>query len=74
MNIVVRTADGAVSLLVDEIGDVLDMEAANYEKPPQNLDTAARELIRGVYKLNGRLLLVLDEEQTADLAIGRTVQ
>jgi len=74
MNIVVRTADGAVSLLVDEIGDVLDMEAANYEKPPQNLDTAARELFRGVYKLNGRLLLVLDEEQTADLAIGRTVQ
>jgi purine-binding chemotaxis protein CheW len=74
MNIVVRTADGAVSLLVDEIGDVLDMEAANYEKPPQNLDSGARELIRGVYKLEGRLLLVLDEERTADLDIGRTVQ
>ena len=74
MNIVVRTVDGAVSLLVDEIGDVLDMEAVNYEKPPQNLDTAARELIRGVYKLKGQLLLVLDEEKTADLAIGRTVQ
>ena len=27
MNMVVRTADGAVSLLVDEIGDVLDMDA-----------------------------------------------
>ncbi len=73
MNIVVRTADGAVSLLVDEIGDVLDMEAANYEKPPQNLDTAARELICGVYKLNRKLLLVLDLERTADFGVGAAV-
>ena len=71
MNVVVRTLDGAVSLLVDEIGDVLDMDAAAYERPPENLDSAARELIRGVYKLKDRLLLVLDEERTVDLAIGR---
>jgi purine-binding chemotaxis protein CheW len=67
MNIVVRTSDGAVSLLVDEIGDVLDMDATTYERPPENLEPAARELIRGVYKLKGRLLLVLDAERTADL-------
>ncbi len=73
MNIVVRTVDGAVSLLVDEIGDVLDMDAATYERPPENLDPAAKELIRGVYKLKDRLLLVLDEERTVDLAIGRAV-
>jgi purine-binding chemotaxis protein CheW len=71
MNMVVRTVDGAVSLLVDEIGDVLDMDAATYERPPENLDSAAKELIRGVYKLQDRLLLVLDEERTVDLAIGR---
>jgi purine-binding chemotaxis protein CheW len=67
LNMVVRTSDGAVSLLVDEIGDVLDMDAATYELPPENLDPAARELIRGVYKLKGRLLLVLDAERTAEL-------
>src|SRR3984885_7504596 len=67
MNMVVRTSDGAVSLLVDEIGDVLDMDAATYERPPENLDPCARELIRGVYKLKGRLLLVLDAERTAEL-------
>jgi purine-binding chemotaxis protein CheW len=67
MNMVVRTSDGAVSLLVDEIGDVLDMDAATYERPPENLDPAAREIIRGVYKLKGRLLLVLDAERTAEL-------
>jgi purine-binding chemotaxis protein CheW len=71
MNIVVRTVDGAVSLLVDEIGDVLNMDAAAYERPPENLEPAAKELIRGVYKLKDRLLLVLDEERTVDLAIGR---
>jgi purine-binding chemotaxis protein CheW len=71
MNIVVRTLDGAVSLLVDEIGDVLDMDSSTYERPPQNLDPAARELIRGVYKLKDQLLLVLDEERTVDLAVGR---
>jgi purine-binding chemotaxis protein CheW len=63
--------DGAASLLVDEIGDVLDMDSANYELPPQNLDPAARELIRGVYKLKDRLLLVLDEEKTVDLTVGK---
>jgi purine-binding chemotaxis protein CheW len=71
MNIVVRTVDGAVSLLVDEIGDVLDMDSATYELPPQNLNPAAKELIRGVYKLKDRLLLVLDEERTVDLAVGK---
>ena len=73
MNMVVRTADGAVSLLVDEIGDVVDMDVSTYERPPDNLAPAARELIRGVYKLKDRLLLVLDEERAVDLALGRTV-
>ena len=67
--IVVRTDDGAVSLLVDEIGDVLDVDEATYERPPENLDPAARELIRGVYKLKDRLLLVLDAERTVDLSV-----
>lgn len=67
MNMVVRTSDGAVSLLVDEIGDVLDMDDSNYERPPENLDMAARELIRGVYKLNDHLLLVLDTERAVEV-------
>ena len=67
MNMVVRTEDGAVSLLVDEIGDVLDVDAATYERPPENLDPAARELIRGVFKLKDRLLLVLDTEKAEEV-------
>jgi purine-binding chemotaxis protein CheW len=69
MNIVIRTSEGAVSLLVDEIGDVLDLDAATYERTPESLNPGARELIQGVYKLKDRLLLVLD----ADLAVKRAV-
>jgi purine-binding chemotaxis protein CheW len=73
-NMVIRTDDGAVSLLVDEIGDVLDVDAATYERPPENLDPAAREIIHGVYKLKDRLLLVLDTERTVDIAVGRVTE
>ena len=72
MNMVVRTEDGAISLLVDEIGDVLDVDSGVFEQPPPNLDPAARHLIRGVYKLKDRLLLVLDTERTVDISTGRT--
>ena len=69
-NVVIRTDDGAVSLLVDGIGDVLDVTSDAFERPPENLDPAARDIIRGVYKLKDRLLLVLDEEKTVSLAAG----
>jgi purine-binding chemotaxis protein CheW len=68
MNTVVRTAEGAISLLVDEIGDVVEVEAEDFESPPDNIDAAARELLRGVYKLKDRLLLVLNAEKTVDIA------
>lgn len=67
MNVVVRTAEGAVSLLVDEIGDVLETAAEQYEEPPETLPAYAREMITGVYKLPERLLLVLDSEKTLNL-------
>ncbi|HZP16885.1 MAG TPA: chemotaxis protein CheW [Terriglobales bacterium] len=63
MNVVVRTDDGAVSFLVDEIGDVLEMDEEKFERPPETLQGAARELVRGVYKLDERLMLVLDTER-----------
>lgn len=68
MNVVIRTDDGAVSLLVDEIGDVVEIEADIFEQPPETLKGVARELIQGVYKLKDRLLLVLDTEKTINLA------
>lgn len=67
MNVVVRTDDGAVSLLVDEIGDVVEVSEEGFERPPETIEGVARDLIRGVYKLKDRLLLILDTERTVTL-------
>ena len=48
---------------MDRIGDVLEVDEASFEHPPDTLDGIARELIRGAYKLQGRLLLVLNVEK-----------
>ena len=60
MNVVVRTEDGAVSLLVDEIKDVLEVPLDDFEPPPETIKGVTRDLVRGVYKLKDQLLLILD--------------
>ena len=68
MNVVVRTDDGVVSLLVDEIGDVLNVEPDSFERPPETLASNKCELITGVYKLKDRLMLVMDTEKVVSLS------
>lgn len=63
MNFVIRTEDGAVSLLVDEIGDVIEVRQEDFELPPKTVSEVAREIIEGVYKLEGHLLLVLSTKR-----------
>jgi purine-binding chemotaxis protein CheW len=60
MNVVVRDGDTNVSLLVDRIGDVLQVDDELYEPPPLTVTPQLRNLIRGAYKLPEQLLLVLD--------------
>jgi purine-binding chemotaxis protein CheW len=67
MNVVVRTPDGALSLLVDEIGDVLEVQEETFERPPETLQGIARELVSGVHKLSGGLLLILDTEKAVNV-------
>jgi purine-binding chemotaxis protein CheW len=67
MNVVVRSQDGAVSLLVDEIGDVVEVEETTFEPPPETLQGSVRTMILAVHKLNGRLLHVLDIEKACQM-------
>lgn len=67
MNVVVRTPDGAVSLLVDEIRDVIEVEPSTFETPPETLRGALRTLILGVHKLERKLLHLLDTEKACQL-------
>ncbi len=67
MNVVIRERESVVSLLVDEIGDVIDVEEAAFQHPPETLRGSARDLIRGAYRLEDGLLLLLDVGEILDL-------
>jgi len=67
MNVVVRCYSESVSLLVDEIGDVLNVRHDCYESPPATLPVEVRQVLSGVYKLDRQLLLVLDLDRAADV-------
>lgn len=67
MNVIVRTPDSIASLMVDDIADVVEVDAANYEKPPTTLRESVRPFISGVYKRPAGLLLVLDTERVLDI-------
>ena len=69
MNVVIRSNDEVTSLLVDEIGDVVTVTDEAFEDSPETLHGIGRELIRGVYKLDGRLLLILDVEKAMDVNV-----
>lgn len=62
MNVVVRSSESAVSLLVDEIGDVVHVGDERFERAPETIGREAKALIRGIYKLNERLLMLLDTD------------
>jgi purine-binding chemotaxis protein CheW len=65
---VVILSDGEpVTLLVDAIGDVVDVDPQTYEEPPATMTGTARELILGAYKLEDELLLILDVKRVVDL-------
>ncbi len=67
MNVVIRTADGAVSLMVDDIGDVIEAAEDTFEPPPDTLTGGARNLVLGVHKLPDALLHVLDVDRVLTL-------
>ena len=63
MVVVIRVGTEPVSLLVDTIGAVVDVDPDTFEQPPDTLTGSARDLIIGAYKLPGRLLLALDVDR-----------
>lgn len=56
--------DGHVALILDVLG-LAQVEEQAYESAPETLDERHREFIRGVYKLQNRLLLLLDTAKAA---------
>lgn len=67
MNVLVKTQDGAVSLLVDQIHDVIEVSSESIEPPPETLQGDVRELIQGACKSPDGLLLLLHTEKAVEL-------
>lgn len=66
-NIIIRSEEGAISLLVDEIGDVIDIGNDLFEKPPENLTGGICKLLDKVCSYEDRYLLLLDLNQVINV-------
>ena len=69
MSVVCRMDGNLVSLIVDQIGDVVEAEMKSLEDPPDTIPIGIRKYVKGIYKMNGTLLSLLDMEKiTKELA------
>ena len=57
---VVLSGEEANTLLVDKIGDVVEVSSAQAEATPDTLDANVCELVKQVYKLDNCVLMELD--------------
>ncbi len=68
MSVVVDHGGELYSLMVDSVGEVLSLSAANFERNPATLDARWREVSAGIYRLEGALLVVLDVTRLLDIS------
>lgn len=63
MSIVVEQGGELYSLLIDQVGEVLNLPANRFEQNPASLDGRWREISAGIYRLDDRLLVVMDVDR-----------
>ncbi|MBL9028687.1 MAG: chemotaxis protein CheW [Myxococcales bacterium] len=59
-NLVVKTSEGPVSLVVDEIGDVIELPTNAWREVPETVSPAERQFVQQIATLEDRLMLRLD--------------
>jgi purine-binding chemotaxis protein CheW len=65
MSVVCRVEGNLVSLIVDAIGDVIQVDDRDFEPAPDTMPISVRKFVKGIYKLNGSLLSVLNLDHLA---------
>jgi purine-binding chemotaxis protein CheW len=60
MNVVCKGDGLLLSLLVDQIGDVLEVDQTLFEPTPDTLSESVSKFMVGIYKIPGELLSILD--------------
>jgi purine-binding chemotaxis protein CheW len=61
-NLIVETEDGQMSVFVDQIGNVIDVQTDRLLPPPGNVQGVAVQYIHAVCQLDEELLIMLDLE------------
>ncbi len=67
MSIVVDHHGELYSLLIDEVGEVLQVPMQNYERNPATLDPRWRDVSQGIFRLDGQLLVILQVQRLLDI-------
>lgn len=67
INVVVNVANEAISLWADAIEDVVVVDPAAGQDPPETLMPGVRTVISSVYELGDRLLLLLDPARVTEV-------
>jgi purine-binding chemotaxis protein CheW len=60
MSVVAEQGGELYALLVDQVSEVLSLKASSFERNPPTLPPAWAQFSAGIYRLDGRLLVVLD--------------
>ena len=60
MNVILKTPAGICSVLVDDVGDVLEIEDARMESVPETMSARMRDFITKICKMDDGLLCILD--------------
>ena len=65
-NIIIHQHDELIGILVDRLGDIIEIDESLCEAPPITVDPKIRKLLIGVHKLENSLLMILNLERTLD--------
>jgi purine-binding chemotaxis protein CheW len=68
MSVVAEQGGELYALLVDQVSEVLSLNASEFERNPPTLDRTWAEFSTGIFRLHGRLLVVLDVSRLLALA------
>jgi len=60
--LVIKSTEGLVSVVVDEIGDVLDLPDENWREPPATLSEHHRQYVSAICPIDGHVVLGLNRE------------
>jgi purine-binding chemotaxis protein CheW len=67
MNVVCKGEGMLLSLLVDQIGDVVEVDSNDFEATPETINPNVGQFMEGIYKLPGHLLSIIEVKKITEI-------